>query len=220
MHPPTNIPARLTSLLLLLTLNVLAQQPKTPAFTTVTLKPPRYLISAPAGREPARIDRTGKTVLPNGRYITPRGRQIETAPHPYGLVISPDGKTVITANSGINPFSISIIGNALSVSPTVRQVPDGPKTDDGILEACFMGLAVSPDRDGGPNKTVYVAGGETNKIFLFDLNTGKKTGTINCSAKSVTADYRHGYIGDMALSRDGKRSTLSIRLASVCSSST
>ncbi|MBC7572237.1 MAG: hypothetical protein H7319_21280, partial [Spirosoma sp.] len=131
------------------------------------------------------------------------------APHPYGLVVSPDGKTVITANSGINPFSISILRNVLGASPTVQQVPDGPKTDDGILEACFMGLAVSPDRNDGdaalrPNKTVYVAGGETNKIFLFDLATGKKTGAINCSAKSATADYRHGYIGDIALSRDGK----------------
>ncbi len=167
-------------------------------------KPPRYVLSAPVGSEPARIDRAGKTVLPNGRYITPRGRQIETAPHPYGLVLSPDGQTVITANSGINPFSISILRDVFGTSPTVRQVPDGAKTDDGILEACFMGLAVSPDRDGGPNKTVYVAGGETNKIFLFDLATGKKTGTINCSVKSATADYQHGYIGDMALSRDGK----------------
>ncbi|MBC7569082.1 MAG: hypothetical protein H7319_05035, partial [Spirosoma sp.] len=81
-------------------------------------------MSAPAGSEPARIDRAGKTVLPNGRYITPRGRQIETAPHPYGLVVSPDGKTVITANSGINPFSISILRNVLGASPTVQQVPD------------------------------------------------------------------------------------------------
>ena len=187
MRPTPAIPIRLTGLFMLLTLAVLAQPL------------PRFVMSAPAGSEPARIDRAGKTVLPNGRYITPRGQQIETAPHPYGLVISPDGKTVITANSGINPFSISILRDVFGASPTVRQIPDGAKTDEGILEACFMGLAVSPD-----NKTVYVAGGETNKIFLFDLTTGKKTGTINCSVKTTSADYRHGYIGDMALSRDGK----------------
>jgi YVTN family beta-propeller protein len=169
-------------------------------------KPPTYLISAPAGNAYTRIDKAGQTVLPNGRIITPRGRQIETAPHPYGLVLAPDGQTVITANSGINPFSISIIRNALGGTPlgtlpTVQQVPEGAKTDNGILEACFMGLAVSPT-----NKAIYVAGGETNKIFLFDLATGRRLGSIDCARKATatTPDYSHGYIGDMALSRDGQ----------------
>ncbi|WP_018618047.1 hypothetical protein [Spirosoma luteum] len=165
---------------------------------------PRYVISAPAGNEQTKIDKTGKTVLPNGRYITPRGTQIETAPHPYGLILSPDrgdgaGQTVITANSGINPFSISILRDVFGNNPTVKQIPEGVKTDNGVLEACFMGLAVTPD-----GKTVYVAGGETNRIFSFDLATGKPGDVINCSAKTPTADYRHGYIGDMALTRDGK----------------
>ncbi|WP_460913798.1 bifunctional YncE family protein/alkaline phosphatase family protein [Spirosoma areae] len=156
-------------------------------------------MSAPAGSEYTHIDKAGRTVLPNGRFITPRGRQIQTAPHPYGLVLSPDGQTVVTANSGINPFSISILGDVLGANPSVRQVPEGVKTDNGILEACFMGLAISPEA-----KTVYVAGGQTNKIFLFDLATGKPAGSINCSVKNATADFSHGYIGDMALTRDGK----------------
>ena len=178
---------RLTPLLFFFALNAVAQ----PA--------PRYVISAPAGNEPTKINKTGKTVLPNGRYITPRGTQIETAPHPYGLILSPDGKTVVTANSGINPFSISILSDVFGSKPTVKQIPEGAKTDNGILEACFMGLAITPD-----GKTVYVAGGETNKIFSFDLATGKPAGSINCAVKTPTADYRHGYIGDMVLSRDGK----------------
>ncbi|ARK13475.1 bifunctional YncE family protein/alkaline phosphatase family protein [Fibrella sp. ES10-3-2-2] len=190
---PLRTKVRVTCLFLLLTINAVAQ-----------LKPPTYLISAPAGSAYTQIDKAGRTVLPNGRFITPRGRQIETAPHPYGLVLSPDGNTLITANSGINPFSISIIRDVLGestpgTSPSVRQVPEGPKTDNGVLEACFMGLAVSPD-----GKTVYVAGGETNKIFAFDIATGKPAGSINCGVKTATADYRHGYIGDMALTRDGK----------------
>ena len=169
-----------------------------PALAQPQLKPPAYLISAPAGSRYTQIDRTGTTVLPNGRLLTPRGRQIETAPHPYGLVLSPDGQTVVTANSGTNPFSISILQNVLGANPTATQIPKGAKTDNGILEACFMGLAITPD-----NRTVYVAGGETNKIFSFDLTTGKRTGVIDCAVKTPV-DYRHGYIGDMALTRDGK----------------
>ncbi len=178
---------RLTLLLFLSALNAFAQPT------------PRYVLSAPAGSEQTKIDKTGRTVLPNGRFITPRGTQIETAPHPYGLILSPDGKTVVTANSGINPFSISILSDVSGSQPTVKQIPEGAKTDDGVLEACFMGLAITPD-----SKTVYVAGGETNKIFSFDLATGKPAGTIDCAVKTSAVDYKHGYIGDMALTRDGK----------------
>jgi len=167
-------------------------------------KPPQFIISAPAGNEYTHINRVGRTVLPNGRFITPRGRQIETAPHPYGLILSHSregelGQTAITANSGVAPFSISILRDVLGAAPAVQQIPAGAKTDAGTLEACFMGLAVSPD-----NKVVYVAGGQTNKIFMFDLVTGAPAGSINCSVKTPTNDYRHGYIGDMALTRDGK----------------
>ena len=165
------------------------------------LAPPKFIISAPSGNETTHIDRSagGKTVLPNGRYITPRGTQIETAPHPYGLILSPDGNTVVTANSGTAPFSISILRDVFGKNPTVRQIPEGAKTQNGILEACFMGLAVSPD-----SKLVYVAGGQTNKIYLFDMATGELAGSINCAVKTATTDYRHGYIGDMALTRDGR----------------
>ncbi|MBC8151998.1 MAG: hypothetical protein H7Z72_03725, partial [Bacteroidetes bacterium] len=187
---------RLLLLLFLFPLNAFAQ----PA-------PARYVISAPAGSAYTKIDKTGKTVLPNGRFITPRGRQIQTAPHPFGLILSPDrsdgsGTTVITANSGTAPFSISILRDVLGPNPTVKQIPEGAKTNSGMLEACFMGLAITPD--GGPNKTVYVAGGETNKIFSFDLATGNAGSVINCAVKTSTTDFSHGYIGDMVLTRDGK----------------
>ncbi len=157
-----------------------------------------WVAKTPAGTDYLKIDKNGITTLPNGRHISPTGRQITTAPHPYGLAVSADGSIAVTANSGINPISISIIRNVLADNATVQQVPDKAKTDEGILEACFMGLAITPD-----NKTVYVAGGETNKIFLFDLATGKQTGTINCAQKVNGIKYYHGYIGDMVLSKDG-----------------
>ncbi len=157
-------------------------------------------IIAPAENLPTFIDKNHPSVIPNGRFIEPRGKQIMTAPHPFGLVISPDGKTAVTANSGIVPFSISIIQNILEENPQVRQIPEGAKNDEGMLEACFMGLAIAPD-----NQTLYVAGGEANKIFKYNLQNGKKIGTINAALKTTTHDYRHGYLGDMVLSKDGKK---------------
>ncbi|MCA9730791.1 MAG: hypothetical protein H6696_00805 [Deferribacteres bacterium] len=158
-----------------------------------------WVSQAPAGDAFTHIDKTGKTVLPNGRLITPLGRQIQTAPHPYGLTLSPDGSIAVTANSGIRPFSLSILKNITSEEPQIHQIPPGHETDKGILAAVFMGLAISPD-----NKILYAAGGQENRIYMFSLADYKALGSIDCSAKLDSVDYTHGYIGDMVLTRDGK----------------
>ena len=158
-----------------------------------------YVISAPARDEYVIINKDGKTVIPNGRYVSPLGKTHKVAPHPFGLAISSDGNIAITANSGTNPISINILKNILSGNPEITQVPENPKGDKGILESAFMGLVISPD-----NKTVYVAGGQSNKIYKFDIASGKPTGTISCSFKNSKVDYSHGYIGDMVGTKDGR----------------
>jgi len=108
-----------------------------------------WIASAPAQNRYCSIDKGGETIIPNGRVITPLGKQITVAPHPFGLTLSPDGNTIITANSGTGPFSISIINRYNDDDPQVRQIPEGVKPDEGLLESVFMGLAVAPD-----NKTI------------------------------------------------------------------
>lgn len=157
------------------------------------------VVSSPSGNQYTTIDKSGKTVIPNGRFITPFGKSIEVAPHPYGLTLSADGTVAVTANSGISPISISIIKNLKSDNPTVLQVPPGPSTDKGVLASVFMGLAVSPD-----NKTVYVAGGQQNKIYLFSVETGAKLDSVDCSVDERGQNTPDGYIGDMKLSKDGR----------------
>ena len=164
-----------------------------------TTNKPLWVMSSPSGDQITKIDKNGKTVIPNGRFITPAGKNISTAPHPYGLTLSPNGKIAVTANSGTNPLSITIIRDILSDHPEVQQVPPGPATDKGVLASVFMGLAIAPD-----NKTIYVAGGQENKVYLFDAQTGVKKDSIDCSFSAETIDYRHGYIGDMKLTKDGK----------------
>ncbi|NJK95257.1 MAG: hypothetical protein HC905_10385 [Bacteroidales bacterium] len=174
-----------TFLLCLLVLKVAAQQ--------------GYVSSAPAGNRYTSAENNGSAVIPNGRIVTPLGKTFAVAPHPYGLVISNDGDIAVTANSGTNPISITILRNLNSGKPDIRQVPPSPKTDEGILASVFMGLAISPD-----NKQVYVAGGQENKIYIFDIATGKSSGLIDCNFKNEHSDYSHGYIGDMVITRDGK----------------
>ena len=159
-----------------------------------------WIATAPAGDAYTEIDRAGTTVLPNGRLLTPRGKVLMVAPHPYGLTLSRDGSVAVTANSGVRPFSISIIRNVAGANPTVLQVPQGAASDEGILAAVFMGLAMSPD--GG---TLYVGGGQEGSVILFDLNSGERIGDIAANGRLGESVYDDSYIGDLVLSRDGER---------------
>lgn len=157
-----------------------------------------WIASCPAADEYTGIDREGVTVLPNGRFITPYGKTLMVAPHPYGLILGPDNNVAVTANSGSSPLSVSIIRNVLGPDPIIQQVPEGVHTERGILESVFMGLAIHP---GKP--LLYVAGGQDNKVYIFDIESGEKEGEIDCSDSIEGRDYSHGYIGDMVLSVDG-----------------
>jgi len=156
-----------------------------------------YILSAPAAHLYTAINKEGVTVIPNGRLLTPAGKSLIVAPHPFGLALSRNGEVAVTANSGTNPLSISIIRN-LMTSPEIIQVPPGLSTDKGVLESVFMGLAISPQND-----IVYVSGGEANRIFLFDLRNGAKRDSIDCSVFEDSIAYPNGYIGDMTISADG-----------------
>jgi DNA-binding beta-propeller fold protein YncE len=159
----------------------------------------RFVLTAPAGNLYTHIDKEGTTIVPNGRLITPTGRTIAVAPHPFGLVISRDGTIAVTANSGIEPLSISVIKNVLGIRPEVMQIPPGAVSDKGVLASVFMGLAISPD-----NASVYVAGGQKNTIYIFNTSTGVKVDSIDCSTAIDGQKYPDGYIGDLVISRNGK----------------
>ena len=157
-----------------------------------------WIAEAPAGTLYAQINPQGKTIIPNGRIITPAGNTVRIAPHPYGLTLSPNGKIAVTANSGNRPFSISIIEDLYEKNPSVRQIPEGALNDEDLLGAVFMGIAISPD-----NEMVYVSGGQENKIYGFHLKSGEKRFEIDCALIKGDRDFTHGYIGDLTISKDG-----------------
>ena len=55
----------------------------------------QWRISAPAESRYCVVNPAGETIIPNGRIIKPLGKTYRIAPHPYGMVMSHDGKTVI-----------------------------------------------------------------------------------------------------------------------------
>ena len=159
-----------------------------------------YVSFAPAGDDYCVLDTVGTSVIPNGRLVQPAGKTYRVAPHPFGIALSQDGTIAVTANSGTSPLSLSILKNIHTGDPDISQIPDGPTTDQGVLASVFMGIAISPD-----NQTIYAAGGQTNRIYLFDLNTRESKGYISCAAEIDGIDYTHGYLGDLRINETGTR---------------
>ena len=165
---------------------------------------PRAWLMAPAGNRPVKIDPAGETVLPNGRLLTPLGKHIKVAPHPYGLALSPDGKTLVTANSGTSPFSVSILTELESTEPKVVQIPPGvqPSSDDDeqALESVFLGVGIAPD-----NRTLYLSEGDNGRVGIFDLVTHERLDSLSIDGTFQDKTYKNSLTGELKLSPGGRR---------------
>jgi DNA-binding beta-propeller fold protein YncE len=185
----------LSILVVLLTLFDPAEMPQAQNPPQVSNLP----LSAPAGNRPTKIDPTGETILPSGRLITPLGRQVKVAPHPYGLALSPDGKTLVTVNSGTKPFSVSIVTGLDSPQPQVAQIPPGFGSNDDDPESVFLGAAIAPD-----NRTLYVSEGDNGKIGIFDLTTHRRLDALSLDGTYLGATYKNSLTGAILLTHDGR----------------
>jgi len=163
--------------------------------------------SAPAGDRPATtdtvIDGVHAAVLPNGRLVTPAGNEVNVqAPKPFGMALSPDGKTVATVNSGAGPFSLTLVANLSGGAPSVKRID---------LNATFMGVAFSPD-----SKRVYVSGGENGNVWIADVDAGKIVGSVNLNGAAHPLDrplsvlptpalhFKGAFPGNLVLTADGR----------------
>ncbi|NDD64044.1 MAG: hypothetical protein EBZ36_08715, partial [Acidobacteria bacterium] len=165
-------------------------------------------MSAPAGRLKATND-PGGPVLPNGRVLTPRGRHVRVAAHPYGLALSPDGKRLVASCNGTEPFAISIISGLQNDQPALTQLKADreryrgsriPDDEDDEFRSAFMGVAIGPD-----NRTLYASSGNQGVVFVFDLAAGRRVATIELNGALNGASYADSFTGALALTRDGAR---------------
>jgi DNA-binding beta-propeller fold protein YncE len=135
--------------------------------------------SAPAGTRPTTtntvIDGMSAAVLPNGRLVTPAGKEVSVqAPKPFGLALSPDGQTLATLNSGAAPFSLTLISQLGNQTPTVKRID---------VNASFMGVTFSPD-----SRRVYLSGGENGNIWIGDVVAGRVIGSVNLNGATHPLD--------------------------------
>ena len=98
----------------------------------------------------------GYTLLPNGWKLTPAGTQIPIGELPLNMVVTKDEHYAITSNSGMGVNSLSVID--LTTKKEVQRL---------IVHNTWLGIAF-----GKNDKTLYVSGGNDNKILVYNFQDG------------------------------------------------
>jgi DNA-binding beta-propeller fold protein YncE len=124
---------------------------------------------------------------------------VKVAPHPYGLALSPDGQTLVTANSGTAPFSFSILTELASPEPQVVQVPPRSGSANTEPDSVFLGVAIAPD-----NRTLYLSEGNNGRVGVFDLITRQRLGSLSLDGTFQGKSYTNSLSGELKLSPDGR----------------
>ena len=115
---------------------------------------------------------------PSGRTDHPARRANSSllAAGPFGLAVSPEGKTVVTANGGPGRNSLTILehdkNDPLGRAPPAGALPrdDAGDDEDADWRSVFMGIAFVNEH------SAWVSEGNSGKIALFDWNGSASNG--------------------------------------------
>jgi DNA-binding beta-propeller fold protein YncE len=150
----------------------------------------KYL-SVPGYREYAGINLTGKSVLPSGRYVSPAGETIQITHDPFGLNVSPDGKTAISLHNGV--ISIISLGNMQAT-----RIPDYEKKyETPLKKGSFLGLVFHPLLN-----YVYLSGGDEGTIIIYDYKNFKLIDKIDLDGKFGNNTFEDSFTSDMIFNPD------------------
>lgn len=159
------------------------------------------VFSSPAGDLPAGPRSNGTAVLPDGRLLTPVGRQTQVELQPLNGVLSADGRRLYVSSEGIDDDP-GLAGNQRFV--TVIDTATGAKT---LVRDDALHFGIAESRDG---RTLFVSEGQTGSVGVFKrtppANDPQAPGTYAKLTSIVLnpsqpADYPWG----LALSPDGTR---------------
>lgn len=144
--------------------------------------------TAPAGIRPP-VRKSGASILPGGRIIAPFGEEYPTAPGPFGLVVSPSGKLLASADTGPWIYGITILEADKNARLEERQVVTGspyyPAATD--WKSVSGGIAFAAERG------LYVAEGNSGRISYFDsADERRRTFELNQNG------YHDSFAGDLA----------------------
>jgi YVTN family beta-propeller protein len=154
--------------------------------------------TAPAGIRPA-LRKTDSSILPGGRIIAPLGEQYPTGAGPFGLLVGPSARIVVTANGGPGPNSLTMLDHERSgrwsVQTLIARSFDGTEAFGQDWRGLFMGLAYVNDH------AVWASEGNSGRVSLFDWSAARRR-----SIDLNQGGFQDSYTGDLAL--DAERNLL------------
>ncbi len=169
------------------------------------------VLTVPAANQFCTINEKGTSVIPSGRLLTPAGDFIRITNDPFGMAISPDGKTAVTLHNGV--FTIINIATLKATrvpgyNHTINSpLAHGPlagsnaiKTDSAkIIETAlpagsFLGVAFAPD-----SKIVYLSGGDNGAVIIYDIEGLQRIGSISLNGKINGQDFEDSFTSDLLL---------------------
>ena len=152
----------------------------------------------PAGNRPA-IRRAVTSILPGGRVISPMGEIHITGPGPFGIAVSPSGKSVATANGGPWRYGITILDRGKQHWESRQLLARAPDSLDQSYPSDWRSVSLGIAFSGDHN--LYVAEGNSGRISLFDSSDERRR-VIDLNQ----GGYRDSFTGDLAF--DAERNIL------------
>ena len=142
-------------------------------------------LQVPGSNETARVNPTGISILPSGRYITPAGQAVPVSNGAFGLACAPDEQTALILHHN---GAISVVDLSGS-KPTVERLPAyGQKLD----RSAFLGIAYAPD-----GKIAYLSGGDAGDIAIFDIEKRAIIGHFTLNGPCNGIKYKDSFTSDL-----------------------
>ena len=148
----------------------------------------KYL-SVPGYNELSKIDTSGYSILPSGRYVQPAGQSIRITHDPFGLAISPDQQVAITMHEN----AITLIDLQTMQQ---KRIPDYLKPKENPLKnGSFLGVAFHANKN-----IVYLSGGDEGSVIIYDYVKYKKVDSILLDGLFAGVKYEGSFTSDLIYS--------------------
>jgi DNA-binding beta-propeller fold protein YncE len=148
------------------------------------------VLQVPGMNEYSIININGNSVVPSGRYVTPAGKTIRIDRAPYGLTVSPDGKTILVLHHN----GTVTLAKANELDSAIR-IPSYDKKIPSVLEGTsFLGAVFSAD-----SKLAYLSGGDKGNVVVMDVESFKKMGEISLNGSFDGVNYEESFTSDIAI---------------------
>lgn len=142
----------------------------------------------------AQHDPSGTTILSNGRWLRPEGRQFPIAGMPYGLVQSRDGRLLFIASEGVG----QLVHNWQSADPQIQSIS---LRKEGAKKQRLNTGGADFSTDG---QWLYWSGGESGAVDVYRVSDMEKVAEIPLNTTLDGRKFEDSYVVDLVVSEDGR----------------